>query len=108
MPGCDNYMPYGDLMPNADCNFPCPADSTELCGAGNRLVLYQNIAATPPSPDSCITWRGQHSFQNNVLYATPRNLWEVAPTTKLYAIPTNPFTDPIFYSIISVRYTTRS
>jgi hypothetical protein len=96
---CDNYMPYMDtiLMPNGDCNFVCPGDSTELCGAGNRLVLYQNSAATPPSSSSCITWRG--NWWNNILEAVPKT--GSGSATKLYAIPTNPFTDPIYYTIIS-------
>lgn len=101
--GCDNYMPYMDtiLMPDGDCNFVCPGDSTELCGAANRLVLYQNSAATPPSTSNCITWRGD--WYNNILEAVPKTGGGSA--TKLYAIPTNPFTDPIYYTIISVRPT---
>lgn len=99
--GCENYMPYGDLMPNSDCNFVCPGDSTELCGAGNRMIVYENSAATPPSTSTCITWRDQWSFGNNVLRAVPK-IPGTGPTTKLFAIPTNPFTDPIYYTIISV------
>ncbi|PPR08007.1 hypothetical protein CVT24_003758 [Panaeolus cyanescens] len=97
--GCDNYMPYMDtiLMPDGDCNFVCPGDSTELCGAGNRMVLYQNSAATPPSSSSCINWRG--NWWNNILEAVPKTGGGSA--TRLYAIPTNPFTDPIYYTIIS-------
>ncbi|CAA7262884.1 unnamed protein product [Cyclocybe aegerita] len=95
---CDNYMPYGNLMPDGDCNFVCPGDSTQLCGAGNRMVLYENSAATPPSTDICITWRDGFSFGNNVLQAIPKTGGAV---TKLFAIPTNPFTDPIYYTIIS-------
>ncbi|CAA7259322.1 unnamed protein product [Cyclocybe aegerita] len=69
---CDNYMPYGNLMPESQCNFVCPGDDTELCGAGNRLVLYQDSAAIVPSTDICITWRDVFSFQNNILQAIPK------------------------------------
>ncbi|KAB5563368.1 heme peroxidase [Coniochaeta sp. 2T2.1] len=30
--------------PLADCNMPCAGDSTQYCGAGNRLELYSNAA----------------------------------------------------------------
>lgn len=98
--GCDNYKPYGELRPSSECNFICPGDNTEYCGAGNRMVLYQNSAATPPSTSTCITWRDSFSFGNNILEAVPRPGGGAA--TKLFAIPTNPFTDPIYYTIISV------
>ncbi|PPQ73853.1 hypothetical protein CVT24_012243 [Panaeolus cyanescens] len=96
---CDNYMPYGTQMPDADCNFACPGDNLQMCGAGNRLQVYVNSAATPPSTSTCITWRDQYTFGNNVLYAVPRNA--LTPRTKLFNIPTNPPTDPEWYSIIA-------
>ncbi|KAH9484852.1 WSC domain-containing protein [Psilocybe cubensis] len=96
---CDNYMPYGQLMSDSDCSFTCPGDNTELCGAGNRMLVYQDSTATPPSPNTCITWRDASSFINNVLQAVPKS--GSGPITKLYAIPTNPFTDPLYYTIIS-------
>ncbi|TFK18836.1 WSC-domain-containing protein [Coprinopsis marcescibilis] len=96
---CDNYKPYGALRPNSECNTICPGDSSEYCGAGNRLVLYQNSAATPPSTSTCITWRDSFSFGNNILEAIPKT--GSGPVTQLFSIPTNPFTDPIYYTIIS-------
>ncbi|CAA7259321.1 unnamed protein product [Cyclocybe aegerita] len=78
LPGCDNYMPYSDLMPDSDYNF--------------------SNAASPPSPDICISWRDRFSFQNNDLQAIPKTGGAI---TKLYAIPTNPRTDPIYYTIVS-------
>ncbi|KAF8162716.1 WSC domain-containing protein [Crassisporium funariophilum] len=96
---CDNYMPYGQLMSDSDCNFACPGDSTEQCGAGSRLALYQDTAATPPSPNTCITWRDGFSFGNNVLQAIPKS--GLGTFTKLYAIAVNGFLDPIYYTIIS-------
>jgi len=103
--GCDNYKPYGELRPSSECNFPCPGDATEFCGAGNRMITYQNTVATPPSPSTCITWRGGFSFGNNVLEAVPKT--GGGGVTKLYAIPTNPFTDDVYWTIISVSPTFR-
>ncbi|TFK35777.1 WSC domain-containing protein, partial [Crucibulum laeve] len=37
---CDNYLPFGQLQADTDCNMPCAGDGSELCGAGNRMVLY--------------------------------------------------------------------
>lgn len=94
-------MPYGALAPSSECSFPCPGDATELCGAGNRMVVYTDSSATPPSTSTCITWRDGWSWGNGVLEAVPKANTAGAKT-KLFAIPTNPFTDPIYYSIISV------
>ncbi|KAF2873914.1 hypothetical protein BDV95DRAFT_593207 [Massariosphaeria phaeospora] len=32
----------------SDCNMPCGGDSSQLCGAGNRLSFYKNSKYTPP------------------------------------------------------------
>ncbi|KAI9756906.1 MAG: hypothetical protein M4579_003660 [Chaenotheca gracillima] len=32
----------------ADCNFACPGNSTELCGAGDRLEMYMKGTGTTP------------------------------------------------------------
>ncbi|KAK3392754.1 WSC domain-containing protein [Podospora didyma] len=32
----------------SECSFPCPGDSTQNCGAGNRLDMYKQSAAPPP------------------------------------------------------------
>ncbi|KAF8961440.1 WSC domain-containing protein [Flammula alnicola] len=52
---CDTYMPLVIPAPDSDCNSPCLADPTELCGAGNRLAIYQDTTATPPNPQQCLT-----------------------------------------------------
>ena len=41
--------------PNTDCNKVCVADATELCGAGNRLAVYEDTSAPPPNPQTCLT-----------------------------------------------------
>ncbi|KAF8961438.1 WSC domain-containing protein [Flammula alnicola] len=52
---CDTYMPLVIPAPDSDCNSPCLADPTELCGAGNRLAVYQDTSATAPDPQQCLT-----------------------------------------------------
>ncbi|PPQ69508.1 hypothetical protein CVT24_001462 [Panaeolus cyanescens] len=97
---CDNYMPFDDstaLMPNGDCNMACPGDSTEVCGAGNRMTLYQNSAATPPDPAQCITWRG--TWWNGYLRAVRRD--GTGSPTPLWTFYTNPIIDAINYNIIT-------
>ncbi|KAH8807678.1 hypothetical protein F5884DRAFT_673669, partial [Xylogone sp. PMI_703] len=39
---CDNFLYNGAALAanQADCNMPCAGDSTETCGAGNRLSIY--------------------------------------------------------------------
>lgn len=52
--GCDHYMARANLVSDSDCSSICDADHTELCGAGNRLAVYQDTTATPLSFQNCI------------------------------------------------------
>ncbi len=36
----------------SECSFPCPGDSTEKCGAGDRLNVYRFLPAASPSATS--------------------------------------------------------
>lgn len=47
---------------------PCQANTSELCGAGNRIAVYQNADATPLDPNLCIVER---DFTNFHLQAVP-------------------------------------
>ena len=49
----------------------CDANTTEFCGAGNRLAVYQDSSATPISPGTCITGRGPWDFGGFGLQAVP-------------------------------------
>ena len=53
--GCDTYMALVIPAPNSDCNAPCQADATELCGSGNRLAVYQDMSVSPPDFQTCLT-----------------------------------------------------
>lgn len=47
-------MDIVNLVPDSQCNVPCVSDSTELCGAFDRLAVYEDTSATPPSTQQCI------------------------------------------------------
>lgn len=36
----DGNVVLGQNVTNKDCSFQCPGNSSEFCGAGNRLSLY--------------------------------------------------------------------
>ncbi|QRW03063.1 glyoxal oxidase [Ceratobasidium sp. AG-Ba] len=40
----------GSVPPESECNMPCPGDSSQICGAGNRLSVYTNGQAQPGVP----------------------------------------------------------
>lgn len=47
---CGNSFGAGSVVaPATDCNFPCAGNSTEYCGAGNRLSVYAIGAAASSS-----------------------------------------------------------
>ncbi|KAF5325139.1 hypothetical protein D9619_009963 [Psilocybe cf. subviscida] len=62
---CDNYMPLVINTPNSQCNMPCQNDNTEVCGAGNRLAVYQDTSATPPAAGVCLTNVAQFNNPNS-------------------------------------------
>lgn len=53
----------GSVPPESECNMPCAGDSSQICGAGNRLSVYTNGQSTPgpvlppgwSSSSKCIT-----------------------------------------------------
>lgn len=47
-------MDIVDLVPDSQCNEPCASDATELCGSANRLAVYEDTSATPPTTQQCI------------------------------------------------------
>ncbi|KAF9477666.1 WSC-domain-containing protein [Pholiota conissans] len=69
---CDSYMEIVTLTPDTDCNMACNADPTEICGAGNRLAVYQDTTATPPGAQTCLTNSQIHSITFG-LQAVPLN-----------------------------------
>ncbi|KAK0618381.1 glyoxal oxidase N-terminus-domain-containing protein [Bombardia bombarda] len=55
---CGNSFSAGSVpAPASDCNFPCPGNTSELCGAGARLSVYvlDGAAAPPPAASSTTT-----------------------------------------------------
>ncbi|KAF4623684.1 hypothetical protein D9613_002308 [Agrocybe pediades] len=51
---CGSYMTLATRAPDSECNFSCAGDSTELCGAGNRLSVYVDTAVPPLNPNACL------------------------------------------------------
>ncbi|RPD53575.1 galactose oxidase [Lentinus tigrinus ALCF2SS1-7] len=48
---CGNSIANGGTnVTETDCSFACTGNSTELCGAGNRLSVYWNGVPPPPPP----------------------------------------------------------
>ncbi|KAJ7057174.1 WSC domain-containing protein, partial [Mycena amicta] len=49
----------GAAAPASDCNMPCAGESTQTCGAGNRLSIYsanQTTTTTPTGPTLPTGW----------------------------------------------------
>ncbi|KAK3898928.1 WSC domain-containing protein [Staphylotrichum tortipilum] len=52
---CSNERNANSLaVPDADCNFACPGDASQTCGAGSRLEIYTNDNYAPPSPPAVV------------------------------------------------------
>ncbi|KAI8151760.1 WSC domain-containing protein [Colletotrichum sp. SAR 10_70] len=48
---CDYSLgPLATKQPESDCNFACTGDSTEPCGAGDRLSVFTTTAAAAAGP----------------------------------------------------------
>jgi hypothetical protein len=86
MVGCDTYMALVIPAPDLDCNTPCQADATELCGSGNRLAVYQDTSVSPPDFQTCLTNQQFVSFRFG-LQAVPRG-GSVGPITSTTQIGT--------------------
>ncbi|KAH8899451.1 WSC-domain-containing protein [Thozetella sp. PMI_491] len=55
----------------ADCSTACAGNSTELCGAGSRLSVYNNTVYTAPPPDpSHVPQAGNYSWMGCYSEAT--------------------------------------
>ncbi|KAF1360847.1 heme peroxidase, partial [Lizonia empirigonia] len=47
---CGNVQNAASVSASAsDCNMPCSGDSTQTCGAGQRLSLYKTVGWSPPA-----------------------------------------------------------
>ncbi|KAH6909616.1 WSC domain-containing protein [Coprinopsis sp. MPI-PUGE-AT-0042] len=93
---CYRYMPSGSLKPDSDCSVPCPGDPTQFCGGGNRMTLYEDSAGAVRF--DCIDWRDGFAL-GNILEAVPKT---GGKARRLYTAPTNPITDSVVYSVLSV------
>ncbi|KAF8152607.1 WSC domain-containing protein [Crassisporium funariophilum] len=67
---CDTYMALAVHAPDSDCDKACEADSTEICGSGNRLTVYHDTIASPPDVQECLHNAQFSAFRFN-LQAVP-------------------------------------
>ena len=67
-----NQLTQGSIAASAsDCSMACPGNSTEPCGAGNRLQLYQtNSTISSPSASSTSTSMGSTPTSSSKTPAT--------------------------------------
>ena len=49
---CGNSTSAGTVAPTADCGMTCKGNSSEYCGAGNRLSIYWNGKTPPVGPST--------------------------------------------------------
>ncbi|KAI1310047.1 heme peroxidase [Xylaria venustula] len=50
---CGNEFGEGSVVaPGSQCSMACDGDAKQLCGAGNRLSVYELTPATPGTPDT--------------------------------------------------------
>lgn len=70
---CGGSLPSSSLVASAsDCSVPCLADSTQVCGGGFRLSVFQNNNYTP-FPNGTIPHRrsltkGRYMPRSNIKY----------------------------------------
>ncbi|MCJ1402847.1 hypothetical protein MMC11_006068 [Xylographa trunciseda] len=56
---CGNsYANPTSLAPDTDCSFPCSGSASEVCGAGNRLTMFQNNIQVPLPSNATIPGYG--------------------------------------------------
>ncbi|KAL8662353.1 MAG: hypothetical protein Q9202_004811 [Teloschistes flavicans] len=70
---CGNNLNAGSFSTAiSECNFACPGDSMETCGAGNRLNMYQRPATPSSTSTSVVTTPtpGSYSAQGCYTEAT--------------------------------------
>jgi hypothetical protein len=67
---CSELNPTA-VAASTDCDLTCSGNATEICGAGNRLSVYQNLTSAPPAPAPPAGW----SYLDCIIdTGTPRTL----------------------------------
>jgi len=51
---CDSFLHGTNRFPDSQCNMVCTGNSSEFCGAGNRLQVYLDTSAPAPDPSVCV------------------------------------------------------
>jgi hypothetical protein len=61
----------------SSCSFTCPGNSTELCGAGNRLNLYYYNATAAAANSTSTSTTASAKTTKRARMMRGRSLWEV-------------------------------
>ncbi|KAF2186183.1 heme peroxidase [Zopfia rhizophila CBS 207.26] len=68
---CGNNISNNPLLASeSDCNFQCTGNSSQVCGAGNRLNVFQSNTATPPSNPSISGYNFTGCYTDSVAQRT--------------------------------------
>ena len=60
---CGNSLNSGSTQaPLGDCNFICPGNSLQYCGAGNRMELFKGPNVAPPQPTVIVKSSGSFNY----------------------------------------------
>ncbi|GJE95267.1 copper radical oxidase [Phanerochaete sordida] len=82
---CGNTFSNGGTNTTAsDCNMPCTGDSTEICGAGNRLSVFWSGVPPPPPPETVPSvgqWESLGCYSDGATRTLPNQVNTDGPTT---------------------------
>jgi hypothetical protein len=60
---CGNSLSYDSSQASlSDCNFVCPGNPSEYCGAGNRMELYKGPDVAPSQPTVIVKSSGSFNY----------------------------------------------
>lgn len=91
---CGEFLEGGTKTQDGDCGMTCEADSTEFCGAADRLTIYQDTQAAQVDSHHCL----QTTRSNFTLVAIGKQLGSKAIPVKVIDVNTVPL---VGYSILS-------
>ncbi|WRT68154.1 uncharacterized protein IL334_005129 [Kwoniella shivajii] len=89
---CGNLLGTGSISaPATDCNMVCAGNSSEYCGAGNRLNVYAVSTVGAPSSSSAVS----SSVSSSTASASDSASASTSATASPSATPTGPVNPPV-------------
>lgn len=82
---CSNEIDNGGTVAaNTDCNMPCKGNSSEYCGAGNRVQVYQNtMVPTIPSGGSGYSFANCYTDSSSARALTSATYYSSSMTVEM-------------------------